>query len=642
MKKTIDIKTFKNTLGLNAVFTLILCFLFFSFANFSVSAWKEKADFEGASKAYAEAVREGKTQVELGDYNIPEEKIAFLINYSSTHNADIFWYPSSIEYASYEKGKCIAKMSWENSFKDISEIEEMKKDFEKYSREAINVCFDREMTDLEKIISAHDYLTEMCVYHLEDDYSYTAYSVFVRNEGVCQGYAYAFKYLMDAVGIECYVVSSNEINHAWNVVKLDGEYYMVDVTEDDGKAYYNNVEIKHGMSTHKKLLCSDEAFACEATDVIVYSLEESIQCISKKYDNAFFKSVRGSMEYINGYWYYVEPNKYLNGSTKILKTSSDFSETEVFYETSKPVYAVAKHGKSLYCAVKDKVLVISENGKEKEVCSTVGDIFGLCIKENNLLYGVYRKKSYAVCNKIIPKNLDFIEGINLDVSMNSLSLNIYVKDYIELADESVDYFLDVSETKKNTIKFKEIENRKISIPIDFLKLNDRVSVSIKTESGEETYFISLSDYFSSILEGEYDEKTKNLVKALLSYSGMCKESEIEFPDCPKVIVSDNSDEISYSGIEIEVGKTVNVKVDFSVIGNAEFTVNGRYETNKNGLHYSVFIPDISFVNFEDEFIIISKDISFRFSVIGLLENCEAETRERIISVYWFGKALSSF
>ena len=637
-----DRKIHINTFGLNVALALVLCFLFLVCAKFSVSAWKEKPDFEGASKAYAEAVREGKTQVDLGDYNIPEEKIAFLINYSSTHNADIFWYPASVEYAAYQKGKCIATMSWENSFEDISEIEEMKKDFEKYSREAINVCFNRDMTDLERIISAHDYLTEMCVYHLEDDYSYTAYSIFVRNEGVCQGYAYAFKYLMDAVGIECYVVSSNEINHAWNVVKLDGEYYMVDVTENDGKAYYNTVEIKHGMSTHQKLLCSDEAFACEAKDVVVYSLEESIQCVSKKYDDAFFKSVRGSMEYINGYWYYVEPNKYLNGSTKILKTSSDFSKTEVFYEASKPVYAVAKHGKNLYCAVKDKVLVISQDGKEKEVCSTVGEIFGLCVKENNLIYGVYRKKSYAVCNKIIPKNLDFIEGINLDVSMDSVSVNVYVKDYIELDNESVDYFMGVSDTQKTTVKFENIENGMISIPVDYLKLNEGVSVSIKTEEGEETYFISLANYFSSILEGEYDEKTKNLVKALLSYSGMYEDSEIELPNCPKVVVWDNSDEISYSGIEIEVGKTVNVKIDFSVIGTAEFTVNGRYEAKKNGLHYSVCIPDISFVNFEDEFIIRAKDISFRFSVLGLLENCEAETRERVISFYEFGKALSSF
>ena len=57
---------------------------------------------------------------------------------------------------------------------------------------------------------------------------------------VCQGYAYAFKYLCNKVGIDCVVVSGDLWQtyadpgpHAWNAVELDGVWYGVDVTSTD-------------------------------------------------------------------------------------------------------------------------------------------------------------------------------------------------------------------------------------------------------------------------------------------------------------------------------------------------------------------------------------------------------------------------
>ncbi len=644
MKKSIQKNIWLKWLKIS--FSFVFAFLIVVFAGFSVLALDKKMDIEGASNAYAEALRMGKNEVDLGKFNVPEEKLKIMLLCAQNSNADIFWYPLSIEYSTYKDDGCIATISWENVYDDFSDVEEKRKEFEKYAGEAINVCFDYGMTDLEKIISAHDYLTEMCVYSLDDDYSYTAYSIFARNTGVCQGYAYAFKYLMDAAGVECYIASSNEIDHAWNIVSLDGEYYNVDVTQDDGKALYNNVEVKHGRSNHKTLLCSDEALDNGAKDVVVWSIEEIPARVSKKYDDAFFKDVRGSVEFIDGFFYYVEPNEHINGSFKVLKTSSDFSKTEVFFEALNPVYAIAKHGKNLYCAVKDKVFVLDQGGTATEVCSTVGEIFGLCVKENNLLYGVYRKKSYAVCNKIIEKNLDCVEGMNLEVKMNSVILNVYVKDFIELSDESLGYSIGVSET--SLVKFKSIENGILSIPVNFSEIeddiSDKINIEIKVDGRVKTYSSSLSDYLLKIIEGKYDEKTKNLAKALILYGDFetFGDFDMKIPEGSKTVILDSSDEISYKGIEVEVGKKVSVKVKFSVIGNAEFKANGRFETEKEGLYHTVVIPDVSFVNFQDEFKISSKNISFNFSILGLSESCDEETRARIEAIYLLGNALSSF
>ena len=59
----------------------------------------------------------------------------------------------------------------------------------------------------------------------------TAYGALVNKEAVCEGYAKAYKLLLNAMGIECDVVINAE--HAWNVVQLEGKWYLVDVTNDD-------------------------------------------------------------------------------------------------------------------------------------------------------------------------------------------------------------------------------------------------------------------------------------------------------------------------------------------------------------------------------------------------------------------------
>ncbi len=56
---------------------------------------------------------------------------------------------------------------------------------------------------------------------------------------VCEGYSKAFKYLCDQVGIQCLLVSgvmsgaTGAGAHMWNLVRLDGYSYLVDVTNSD-------------------------------------------------------------------------------------------------------------------------------------------------------------------------------------------------------------------------------------------------------------------------------------------------------------------------------------------------------------------------------------------------------------------------
>ena len=94
----------------------------------------------------------------------------------------------------------------------------------------------------EDIKMVHDYLVDNISYDssLSKQNIYNIYGALVNRECVCEGYARAFKYLLDELNIPCVMVigtatnSQGETeNHAWNYVQLNGNWYAVDSTWDD-------------------------------------------------------------------------------------------------------------------------------------------------------------------------------------------------------------------------------------------------------------------------------------------------------------------------------------------------------------------------------------------------------------------------
>ncbi len=88
----------------------------------------------------------------------------------------------------------------------------------------------------------HDYIINNTEYDttISRPNIYNIYGALVNKQAVCEGYAKTFKYMMDGLGIPCTLVigvasnseGKNE-NHAWNYVKLDGNWYAIDTTWDD-------------------------------------------------------------------------------------------------------------------------------------------------------------------------------------------------------------------------------------------------------------------------------------------------------------------------------------------------------------------------------------------------------------------------
>lgn len=104
----------------------------------------------------------------------------------------------------------------------------------------IGTVITRQMTDYEKQLAIHDYIALHCAYDeaLEKsanitggEDSFYAYGALINGKAVCSGYSEAAKLLMDMIGIESYLMVSKE--HSWNLVKIGGEYYHMDISWDD-------------------------------------------------------------------------------------------------------------------------------------------------------------------------------------------------------------------------------------------------------------------------------------------------------------------------------------------------------------------------------------------------------------------------
>ena len=134
--------------------------------------------------------------------------------------------------------------AWESG--DDSGLSDKDREILERCREVLGEVLTEGMSAYEMELAVHDWLVEWgsydrTVYDNPNHSGRTGYrdpwGMLVGGYGNCLGYSSTFQLLMDLSGVECITVvgaafGSRE-DHAWNMVKLDGEWYCVDVTWDD-------------------------------------------------------------------------------------------------------------------------------------------------------------------------------------------------------------------------------------------------------------------------------------------------------------------------------------------------------------------------------------------------------------------------
>ncbi|HAL63911.1 MAG TPA: hypothetical protein DCO93_05645 [Clostridiales bacterium] len=173
-----------------------------------------------------------------------------------------------------------------------------------------------------KMVVIHDLLCANNVYDTEGlnneqtngiscNYARTAYNMFANNMGVCQGYAMALKAIYDKLNkelkeergtteeiIETSFCSSDNIAHIWNVVKIDGNWYHIDLTWDD--IDYNE-ETPIQSAWHGYFLKTDSEFASDhfkydGNDQPIYDwafyTNQEVNCYDSKYSQGHIFNLR--------------------------------------------------------------------------------------------------------------------------------------------------------------------------------------------------------------------------------------------------------------------------------------------------------------------------------------------------------------
>lgn len=192
-----------------------------------------------------EHLKAKETVIDVKDFQVPTDQFSAWYYGVVNEHPELYFVNSRISYMPMGNIVSAVMPAYQEGYDDAA--------FAQAAKEALSVVTE-DMTDVQKAVALHDYLVVNCEYDYENllnktipAESYTAYGALVKGVSVCQGYALAYKYLLQEVGIPCYMVSSSTMNHAWNMVELGGQLYQVDVTWDDptwdslGRVRHNNM-----------------------------------------------------------------------------------------------------------------------------------------------------------------------------------------------------------------------------------------------------------------------------------------------------------------------------------------------------------------------------------------------------------------
>ena len=145
-------------------------------------------------------------------------------------NPDLFWLSTAYSY-SYDNNDNVTSMTL--GFYDmVNNLDSFKNDFYNCADSALEHIMGLD-SDIEKVKHVHDLLTNINNYEF-GPLDQSAYSGICQGKTVCAGYASAFQYYMQRLGIlSATLYGDAGESHAWSMVYLDGDFYEMDVTWND-------------------------------------------------------------------------------------------------------------------------------------------------------------------------------------------------------------------------------------------------------------------------------------------------------------------------------------------------------------------------------------------------------------------------
>lgn len=243
-------------------------------------------------------------------------------------------------YTYWTSGSSITKIA----FTYLTNAKEEQQELDAALQEVKSKIDTSGMSDEEIVLAYHEYLTSTVAYAYEDyfngtiaaNHGYDMYGALIKHSCVCQGYAETMFYLLREAGLSCAIASSENINHAWNIVKIHGKWYHIDATWDDpvwdmpGRSYHDYFLVSFDTMNKNTLINHTK----DRTDMVVSAQwgDTYTTAVDTTYESGkFWNGIEKAIFYKDGYWYSIS-----EGSSK---TSFNINKYQYSTNINKVLYS---------------------------------------------------------------------------------------------------------------------------------------------------------------------------------------------------------------------------------------------------------------------------------------------------------------
>lgn len=262
----------------------LLRLLFTVFLLVLLAAPVRASNLEGARSALEAGLAREEATIELQEYGLTEEEFLKLLDEMSMRNQRP-WYEDSLSYYKSMTKDLVTCV-------EVTYLDPYLYDRKLYTAKLNNILEETVypgMNQWQIALSIHDYLAVRYAYDEKLEMRDT-YDLVVSGTGVCAGYAELYQDLLEMAGLKCIQCLSEEMNHVWNMVQINGVWYHVDLTWDDP---VSNVI---GRVMHDYFLIDDETMADSDHEHYAWEVYETAPDGSAM-ENAFWNKITSQICY---------------------------------------------------------------------------------------------------------------------------------------------------------------------------------------------------------------------------------------------------------------------------------------------------------------------------------------------------------
>lgn len=176
-------------------------------------------------------------KVVLEDTVLSKSQVMQVVTALRNDNPQLFWVLNDLRYGVGDSSTVIQLCSYFSGTQIQKASEKMNA-----SMKAILNRAPKDSSEFERELYLHDQLIGLAEYHDEAEehssehpMAFSAYGALVDGRAVCEGYSRAMQLLSSCLGLQCSLVTgaSQEIAHMWNLIKIESQWYHLDLTWDD-------------------------------------------------------------------------------------------------------------------------------------------------------------------------------------------------------------------------------------------------------------------------------------------------------------------------------------------------------------------------------------------------------------------------